>query len=222
MAAVAGQVVFTLGWLVAGLLEGHGYSVVDDEISDLAALTAHVAPVMLVGQAIGGIATMLFGIFAFRRFLRGTRGATLASVLVAMSALGLDNVSDALLRLDCRAADGCSPQEKTASWHGMIHAAVGITVLVLVIAAFVVARVLRRNLQWADLARPSLLFGVFMLLSLIAGIALTDRPGAGLAQRALALSGAIWMAMLALRAARLAASSSDPENGRRAAEPVTD
>lgn len=214
-AAVAGQVVFTLGWLVAGAAEGHGYSVADHEISDLAALTAHAAPVLLVAQAVCGIATAMFGLVALPRLLHGTRGATLAGVLIAASALGAGNVSDALFRLDCRAADGCSQPESTASWHGQIHGAVGLlTILVLAVAPFVVARVLRRNAAWADLARPSLAFGVVLLLSLVVGVGLTDRPGAGLAQRMLALAAATWVALLGLRAARLAVAS-----GRRA-EPL--
>ena len=38
--AVAGMVVFNLGWLVAGALQSGGYSVARHDISDLGALTA--------------------------------------------------------------------------------------------------------------------------------------------------------------------------------------
>lgn len=198
---------FTLGWLVAGAVEGHGYSVADDEISDLAALTAHAAPVLLVAQAVCGVATVMFGLVALRRLLHGTRGATLSGVLVAASALGAGNVSDALFRLDCRAADGCSQAEAMASWHGKIHGVAGLTILILVSAPFVLARVLRRTAVWADLARPSLALGVVMVLAVVVGVGLTERSGAGIAQRVLALAAAGWLAMLAVRAARLAGRS---------------
>lgn len=116
-AAVAGQILFALGGLVAEVLEGHGYSVADHTISDLGLAT----------QAICGVATILFGLVALRRMLDGVRGRTFAGVLVATSALGLGSVSDALFRLNCRAADGCTSEQATASWQGKVQGLAGLT-----------------------------------------------------------------------------------------------
>jgi len=52
--AVAGVVVFNLGWLLAGAVQGGGYSVASHDISDLGALTARSPWVMLIAQGIAG------------------------------------------------------------------------------------------------------------------------------------------------------------------------
>jgi hypothetical membrane protein len=199
--AVVGQVVFTASWVVAGAVQGDGYSVVRHEISDLGALTAPHAWVVLVGQGLCGAATILFGLI-FPRLLGAVRGATLAGALIALSPFGLDNLSDAFFRLDCRRADGCSVAQSTASGHAKVHVAVaGVTFLVLLVAPFVVARVLRGVEGWADLARPSLIAGVLLVVAIGATLGLGE-DGGGLAQRAYALLGSGWLALLALRGLR--------------------
>ena len=52
--AVGGVVVFNLGWLLAGAVQGGGYSVASHNISDLGALTARFPWVMLIAQGIAG------------------------------------------------------------------------------------------------------------------------------------------------------------------------
>src|SRR5438270_6718022 len=100
--AIAAQVLFVAGWLVGGSIEGHGYSPMRHDISDLGALTAHHTWLAVGSLGISGGLTMAFALAALRpTFGPGTAGAW----LVALSLPSLDGMSDAFFRLDCRAAD---------------------------------------------------------------------------------------------------------------------
>ena len=62
--AIGGVVVFNLGWLLAGALQGDGYSVASHDVSDLGALTARSPWVMLTAQVIAGTLIIAFALFA--------------------------------------------------------------------------------------------------------------------------------------------------------------
>jgi hypothetical protein len=168
VAAALGQVVFVVGWLVLGLLEGHGYSPAAHDISDLAALTAHHATWARLTLAVSGALTIAFGL-SLRHVFGG------AAWLVALSLPGLDNLSDAFFRLDCRAADaGCGMAEATGSWHGKLHiACFVIAAIATVIAPFALSPRMRRAVGWEDLARPTMFFG-FVVIALLAATAATS------------------------------------------------
>lgn len=197
-----GQIVFTVGWLVAGALQGPRYSVARHDISDMGAIGAPHAWVLLVAQGFAGFATLAFLLLAFRPALIGARGRTLSTVLIALP-IGFGNLSDAFFRLDCRAADGCAGEQAIQSWHAAIHAFGGLLLFVAAVAPYIVARCLRRSPWWASLARPSILVGVVLDILLVAGIALGTNYGAGYAQRAFALVATLWIALLAWRVVRL-------------------
>jgi hypothetical protein len=65
-AAIPGQVQFVLGWRVVGALEGHGYSPGCHDISDLGALTAHLAVPDLLTLGVAGALTIAFALWALR------------------------------------------------------------------------------------------------------------------------------------------------------------
>ena len=203
VACVSGQTVFTVGWLLAGLMQGESYSISRHDISDTGAVGAPHAWVLLVTQGIAGACTLAFVLFAFRPALAGVRGRNLSSVLIAVP-LGVVYLMDAFFRLDCRIADGCTPQETVSSWHGIIHAGSGVVLLLLLLVApHVVARCLRRSPDWAALARPSVMLGIAIDLAAITYIALDGNSGAGYAQRVLVLLASVWVTLLALQVLRL-------------------
>jgi Protein of unknown function (DUF998) len=203
--ALVGLVAFNLGWVALGLLQGPGYSVTRDTISELSALTAQHARVMLVVNGFCGVALMSFALFGLRAALAGVRGGALASAMIAFSALGLDELSDAFFRLNCQTADGCTQLQEISSWHGVVHATVGIvTLLVLMAAPFVVARALRKSAKWEDLARPSMFAGVAIDLALLS--AAIPHWGGG-AQRLAMVIASMWIGLLALRVRRWAVST---------------
>lgn len=193
----AAQVIFVGGWFVADFLQGARYSAIRYDISEMGSLTAPHAWLLLVCQGLAGIGTVAFALLGLRPALPITATAGRSGPwLLALSALGLDNISDAFFRLDCRTVDGCAG----VSWHAQIHNVVGtITIVVLVIVPFVLARRLRRAPQWVDLALPSVIVGVVLVAALAATLATHDAGYEGLSQRILVLIAAAWAAALAVR-----------------------
>jgi len=197
-AAIAAQLVFVGGWVVLGLLEGHGYAPGRHDISDLGALTAHYATLDRLTLLISGAVTIAFGLS-----LRSDLGR--AAWLVALSLPGLDNLSDVFFRVDCRAADaGCGMAQATASWHGKLHIAVFVVAaLVTVCAPFVLARRMRRTDGWRDLARPATVFGVLFVAAMAASAASSGTPLQGWTQRGAAVLVVLGIVVLAWRVVRL-------------------
>lgn len=207
--AIGGVVVFDLGWLLAGAVQGGGYSVASHDISDLGALTARSPWVMLTAQGIAGTLTILFALFALRPALAVPgRGTALGAWLLAVSLIGLDNLSDAFFRLDCRAADqGCTAAAAASSWHGRVHLGVGLLSGIAMIAApFALAARMRQANDWRDLARPTILAGVLLVVVLAAYVALEGKMGGGYLQRAAIVLVSVGVVTLALRVRALARS----------------
>jgi hypothetical membrane protein len=207
--AIGGVAVFNLGWLLAGAVQGGGYSVASHDISDLGALTARSPWVMLTAGGIAGTLTILFALFALRPALAVPgRGTALGAWLLAASLIGLDNLSDVLFRLDCRAADpGCTMAAAASSWHGRVHLAVGLLSGIAMIAApFVLAARMRQADGWRDLARPTILAGSLLVAVLAAYVALEGRTGGGYLQRAAIVLVSVGVVTLALRVRSLAGS----------------
>lgn len=68
--AFIGQVLFTSGWLLGGLVQEPAYSPARHDISELGAITARAPWVMLVPQGLGGALTIAFVIGALRPTLK--------------------------------------------------------------------------------------------------------------------------------------------------------
>jgi Protein of unknown function (DUF998) len=199
VAGLTGEVLFTVVWLAAGLWQGSGYRWPRDDISEMGAVTAPLAWLFLVPQAVAGLLTIGFALFGLLPVLRP---AGLVGVVAAWFSAGsaFQDLSDAAFRLDCRAADGCTVDQTTASWHGQLHAAFGLVCILLLIGAmFLTARAFKRLPVWAGWAGPTRWAGCLIVLGLI-GVALPATASAhGLLQRAVALIAAVWGAAVARR-----------------------
>lgn len=203
IACLVGQIVFVVGWMVAGLLQDDAYSIARHDVSDLGAVGAPHAWVLLVTEGLSGACTLAFVLLGFYPALAGVRGRTLSAVLIALP-LGVGYLLDAFFRLDCRMADGCTPEQTYSSWHGIVHASNGaLWLLSIVVAPYVVARCLRRAPQWGALARSSVFLGVAIDLAVLAYLVLDGKYGAGYAQRVVALLTSAWVALLARRLLQL-------------------
>jgi uncharacterized membrane protein YhaH (DUF805 family) len=213
--AVAGVVVFNLGWLLAGAAQGGGYSVASHDISDLGALTARFPWVVLTAQGVAGTLTILFALFALRPALTVPgRGQAVGAWLLAASLMGLDNLSDVFFRLDCRAADqGCTAAAAASSWHGRVHLAAGLLSGIATIALpFALGARMRHADGWHDLARPTILAGSLLVAVLAAYVAFEGKTGGGYLQRAAIVIFSAGVVTLALRVRVLAPSAIDGAN----------
>lgn len=214
LVGMASEVVAVLTWLLAGTWQGPGYSPVHDDISDMGALSAPHAWAFLVPQALAGAGSIAFVLFGLRPALRDAgRAGRSGPWLVALS--GVQDLSDAVFRLDCRAADGCDQHQATTSWHAQTHSAIGFAcVLILIITPFVLARRFRPLPQWRRFAAPSVLLGVLFVVGLVAVLAPQTAAYQGVSQRAIAFTGAVWGAVIAAHVSRLGRGGQRLSSGR--------
>jgi hypothetical protein len=205
LTTIVAQALFVGGWLWLGAVEGDSYSPGRHDISDLAALTADHATIARLTLGFSGAVTIAFAISLVPVLGRG-------AWLLACSLPALDNLSDAFFRIDCRAADpGCDLSTATDSWHGTLHLGVFVVAAsATVVAPFVLSRRMRRTEGWADLARPTWLFGVVILLALVGTAATSGTAWQGSSQRVAAVIVSAGVAALAWRVARLEARRSHP------------
>ena len=205
--AIFGHVVFTAGWLLAGALEGHGYSAARHDTSDLAAATAHYAPLVLITQAIAGVLTVAFAIWALQPSLAGPGQRTVFGAwCVAGSLAGVELITEIFFRLDCRAADaGCTTADAMATWYGKLHVIVGFAALFMTIAApFLLARRMRALPGFRDLVRPAIALGVALVATPVLYGVFFGSPVQGYMNRAPLVLASFGVAVLALRVRRLA------------------
>ena len=177
---VPAQLLFVGALFLAQALQRDGYKPSRYDISDLGALTADHPWVLLVPEAVAGAVTVGFALLVLRPAVGGP-----GPWLLAASLVGLDDVTDALFRLDCRRVDpGCTDDVRTASWHAQAHEVVGLlAVVATVLALLALAHRCRRLERWADLARPlALVAGGFAVAMLVYAVR-ARRPGGGVAQR---------------------------------------
>jgi len=222
--AIVGQALFIGGWLVAGALEGHGYSPGRHDISDLGAVTAHHAGVILVTDAVSGLLTIAFAVGALVPALTVPgRRSPLGAWLVAFSLPALDNLGDTFFRVDCRAADpGCSASHAYGSWHGTMHVVVfGVAALATVIAPFALSRRMRIVDGWKDLAQPAFWFGIAFVVGFVVTGAATDTSIQGWTQRTLILLTCSGIVVLAGRVLQRTRYSPPCDTAPTASSPVT-
>ncbi len=206
---IAVQILFTIGWITAGLLQGDGYSIAHHDISDMGAKTAPNPWMYMLPTGITGIVTIWFSIGALRPVLKisGIR-RPIGAWFLALSLMGLDNFSDMFFQLDCRAIDpGCTQEVAAASVQGKLHIIVAlVSVLFTVIAPFVLSRHMRNLDGWKDLKSKTIIFGIFFLVALIGYIITDGSYGHGYIQRIMCLMLSFGIIVLALRVNKIASS----------------
>lgn len=191
-------VAFTIGWVLGSFAQPARFDVVEDDISDLGALTAnHAWLYNRVSANLTGLLVVLFALGLWR-VLRPGRWAHVGVAALAISGFG--QFLDGFFRLDCRAIDPrCT--NPIASWHGTAHGIETVVTLVtLLVSMFALARAFEREDAWGDLARPSRLAGVAALASLV-GLLLVST---GIAVLVASTIYFLWIALVAYRLLALA------------------
>jgi hypothetical protein len=163
---VAAQVVFVVGWIVAGALE-RGYSPVRSFVSELGRRGAAHPWIFDVSVVVWGVGFIALGV-AVAVALRTRRWAWVAPALFVFA--GVCAILDAPLRLDCAATIShvCRARETASSlsWreYGHVWASFGIE-LSLLLTPFALARSL-----WPGRAGQARAVVVAMALVLLAGL----------------------------------------------------
>jgi hypothetical protein len=198
------QIVFVASWLVAAAWQGPGYSPLAHSISDMYAVTAPKGLFLVIVLTVCGIATIGFAAFSLRPALRPAGWlATVTSVLLGLSILGIGDALSPFEREGCRLADsGCTAQDQMARGGAVDAILSTLGIFVFVATVFVAASAMRRTPGWEDLAGPARWFGgAFVLLILVLIVADSVDLG-GLIERVLAASGAAATAIVAARVLR--------------------
>jgi hypothetical membrane protein len=200
--AVIGPIAFTIAWIVSGVLQD-GYSPRQDFISELAALDARYAWIMIAGFLQLGVGVIALGI----GLAGGVEGrvARIGSILVAVAGVGI--IVAGVARIDCRSRlDACAARIDAGdmSWHSVTHELASLVVfLALVVAPLALARAFRGDERWRDLRAYSIATGLVGLVLLV--LLFSDLAGSwnGVVQRVFVTVLLLWMAILGARLIRL-------------------
>lgn len=196
LSAVCGllaPVAFTVGWVLGSFAQPARFDVLEDDISDLGALTANQAWLYnqiganLTGLLVLGLALGLWRALGPERWARAG--------VIALAVSGVGQFLDGFLRLDCRAIDPkCT--DRIASWHGTAHGVeTFVTLASLFVAMFALARAFEQADGWLDLESPSRLAGI----ASFAALAVLFLISAGIAVLVASTIFYLWTALLGYR-----------------------
>src|SRR3954447_20295625 len=153
IAAICGLLAFVtvnIGWIVGGLAQPAGYSVANDDISDLGADTASSSWIYnRIGANLTGLLVVALALGLWRALSPDVFGRLGAGALLVV---GTGLVLDGFFHLDCRGIDtGCTND----SWHSHAHKIEsGITGVATIAAPLILALAFRRIPGMAGLVAP--------------------------------------------------------------------
>jgi hypothetical membrane protein len=184
-------VAFNVAWIAGGLAQPSAYSVANDDISDLGAITA-ASPWIYnqIGANLTGILVVLLGLGLWRALSPDVIGRIGAAVLIAE---GISTFFDGIFHLDCRGIDAACDN---VSWHSRAHKIEsGFTGAFSLLAPLILALAFRRNAAWRDSWIPSLL----TVPAVVAANVLFSAVGDGAATRAGTMVIFAWIAFISVR-----------------------
>lgn len=204
---LAGAVLSTAIWVIAGLFEPH-FSFVNNDTSDLGSLMAHHALPYNVGDSASGVLTI--GLAVALVLVFGRRGVVvLGAALVAICGGG--QFIDGLAREDCSVSvnAACRAAEKAGrvSLHHKIHNIESlVTFLALILAPFVVGLIFRSLPSWRRLGWWSMGAAAFQGACLPVFLAMyrAGSHGQGVIEIVDGVVGAAWIAAVSVALLRRA------------------
>jgi hypothetical membrane protein len=199
---VVAAVLLPVAWIVLGALEP-GFSLLDNDGSDLGAMGAHHAATWNVIISATGVLVVLCSIALLRTLSRRV-ASTVGSLLVTLVGVGL--FIDGRNREDCSPATDKACLKAVEAWHISGHFQVHIiesivTFVALICAPLVLRATFRASEQWRNLATFSLLAaGVQIVcevtITVFSGVGL---GGQGIVEFVANIAGLAWLAVVALR-----------------------
>lgn len=203
-------ITFVVGWAVGGVAQSDAYSVVDDQVSDLGALTADQA--WIYNQIGANLTGILVAALACGLWRAGSSRPAGKAGVIALAVTGVGQFFDGWFRLDCRAIDaGCGAGG--ISWHAVAHQIESpLTVSGLFVSVFALARAFKKSEQWQDLRIPTLIAGFVAAGGILGGTMFTGMEfvGGGLAVR---VGLTVWFAWVGLVSYRLLRIAQKDEHG---------
>jgi hypothetical protein len=188
---LAAFVTANIGWIAGGLAQPDAYSVANDDISDLGAVTANSSWIYnRIGANLTGLLVVMLALGLWRALSPDVLGRLGAGAVLVTGAGGL---LDGFFRLDCRGIDtGCTND----SWHSHAHKIEsGITAGAAFAAPLILAFAFRRIPAWRDSWLPSLITVPAILLASLVFSAV----GNGAGQRAGDVVAFLWIAFVSAR-----------------------
>jgi Protein of unknown function (DUF998) len=182
---------FNVAWIAGGQVQPSAYSVANDDISDLGAITA-ASPWIYnqVGANLTGILVVLLGLGLWRALSSDMIGRIGSAVLIAE---GISTFFDGIFHLDCRGIDAACDN---VSWHSHAHKIEsGFTGAFSLLAPVILAFAFRRNPAWRDSWIPSLL----TVPAVVAANVAFSTVGDGAATRAGTVVIFAWIAFVSVR-----------------------
>ena len=203
---LAALVSFVAGVVLADAVQPAAFSPVNDDISDLGAVTA--SSPWLYNQVAANLTGILVIGFALGLWAALGNGFLARVGVLGLMIVGTGIFLDGLFRLDCQGIDAdCD----NTSWHSTAHKIEsGITAAALLLTPLVLAFAFRRLPAWRRLWLPTLL----ATPAVIATSAAFGAYGPGIASRAGSVVWFVWVAWVAfylLRASVDTASAGTPE-----------
>jgi hypothetical membrane protein len=203
---LAGAALFTATWIVAGLADP-AFSFVDNDTSDLGALTAAHPTPYNIGVSLSGLLTIGVAVALVRVFGR-RRSVIAGAVLVAV--FGAGQFIDGLAREDCPVSVNavCRAAEKAGrvSMHHKIHNAESlVTFSALMLAPLVVGLALRSKAGWRGLALWSIAAAVVQIvcLPIFLGMYSDGTHGQGVVEIIELTAGVAWIAAVSIACLKL-------------------
>jgi len=184
-------VTFNVAWIAGGLAQPSAYSVANDDISDLGAMTA-TSPWIYnqVGANLTGVLVVLLGLGLWRALSPDVIGRIGAAVLMAE---GASTFFDGIFHLDCQGIDAACDN---VSWHSRAHKIEsGFTGGLSLLAPLILAFAFRRNPGWRDSWIPS----VFTVPAVFVANVAFSTVGDGAATRAGTVVIFAWIAFVSVR-----------------------
>lgn len=191
-------IAFVIGWVAGGLAQPEAYSLVNDSVSDLGAVTADQA--WIYSQIGANLTGLLVAALAYGLWKAGISGLSGRIGVAALAVMGIGQFFDGWFRLECRAIDaGCS--EGGTGWQVAAHEIESLfTVLGLLVSVFALARAFKKAERWRDLRTPTLIAG-FATVAIIIGLL---SVGGALAVRLGLCGWFTWVALVSYRLLRIA------------------
>ncbi len=203
----AGAVLFTATWIITGLADPN-FSFVNNDTSDLGALTAGPPTPYNVALSLSGLLTVGLALAVVHAF--GRRRAVIAgAVLIGIFAVG--QFIDGLAREDCAVSvnAACRAAEKAGqlSTHHQVHNIESLfTFTALMLAPLVLGLVLRSMPRWRVLGWWSIAAGAAQIVCLPIFLTMYSNgtSGQGVVEIIELTAGTVWIAAMSIAIARLA------------------